>query len=195
MHNLDLRDFARYSQKIPSNILNETLAKKKTSTLKILMAHALDATMVFYASIFMLMILGQYTSTFLVSSRIIKLSQVSGQHTFTLMFPVLLFTYFVVCNFYNHGQSYGMHSLKLRLRMKEQSFTQSFQKAAWSFLLCLSAGTLIGRFRKENQVENHDWLYQELLLPKEYQAMNLLECVEAMSVPAQEEEEIFTIAA
>jgi hypothetical protein len=171
MQELDLLDFTNTYQKIPKNYLGpEPL--KKTSRLKIMLAHLVDFYMVFTIfnifNVFINFNLNRYiiTDSMEFSSAIILKVSIAA--------PLILLSYYFFSFFFNHGQTLGMKSFKLRMVIPEQSINDSFITAYKTVLSVLTFG-LAKKFIGENVIKHEDYLYAEFMIHRDLAPINLLD--------------------
>jgi len=176
---IDLTLFAEHSQKLPSTYL-ETKTKKVTSSWSILASHTIDFAAAYFITTMLTALLTQSMLMIMTVNGVEKaFSWTKAMGFSSKIFPLVLFSYFFFSYFFNHGQTVGMRYLKKRVHLTSQSFRESFHWAIRSFLLCLTGGvSFLFSSNKWEQLEAHDYLYENLLAYKEYSPINLLTEVE-----------------
>lgn len=188
MKHVDLLPFAEFSEKIPSSGLGPQKLKEPSSW-QVLGAHFVDFIMSFFVSAFMCFMFN-HTIKILLVTKGLKLAYsealilgMSGP-----ILPLTMLSYLFFSYFFNHGQTYGMYTFKIRASMKSQSFREAFTWAVHSLLLCFSCG--LSYFFKPsiwNGINTHDHLYQELVSYKEDSSLNLQDLLkDSESEEAQE---------
>jgi len=189
MQELDLLDFTNTSHKIPKYYLgHEPLIK--TSRYKVMLAHCLDFYMVFTIfnifNVFINLNLNRYiiTDSMEFSSAIILKVSIAA--------PLILLSYYFFSFFFNHGQTLGMKSFKLRTVMPEQSVNDSFITAYKTVLSVLTCG-LAKKFIGENVIKHEDYLYAEFMIHRDLAPINLLD--EINKIKIDDKIEFYQIAA
>lgn len=183
MRPIDLTEFALKEQKLPKKFLSTVSQDTPTSTWKILSAHFLDFLAVSVFTSFSA-VMFNHSVKLLLTSKSLK-SAFHEEATISLastMLPLMLFSYYFICYFMNHGQTWGMHGFKLRVKMKSQNYQDAFYWAAHSFFLCITGGLFYLAKKEEWQnIKGHDYLYQSMLDHKEHYAVNLFERIEEVT--------------
>lgn len=176
MHQVQLLDFAQHSQKIPSFSLEKNDQRPKVSSWRILFAHFVDFGFTFFAATLMATLFNEYFKTVLVTAGL--KAAFSSQHALSLtvtILPIFVFTNFFFSYFLNHGQTYGMHLMKLRVQMKPMSYQDSFKWALQSLSLCFTCGLTGVLFQDSwGAFRNHDYLYEELMAFKTNNEIDLI---------------------
>jgi hypothetical protein len=180
---IDLVTFAEYSEKLPTSFLGP---KKKTnpfSTLQVLTGHFIDFSFAFGTIAFMALVFNESMRPILMTKALKAAYQ--NETIFSLsasLFPAMVFCYFFLSYFMNHGQTYGMYVMKRRMVMKENSFQDALRSAAHSFILCFTCG-LSFYFQNNvwNKVSQHDYLYEELLVDRDLAPIDLLSEIDKIS--------------
>lgn len=190
---IDLKEFALKEQKLPKKLLTLTGARKTTSTWKILASHFLDFMAASFLASFMAVMFNQSIKMLLTTK---GLQHAFNEHaTIALvssMLPMIIFSYFFFSYYLNHGQTWGMHVFKKRMKMKSMNFKDSFYWAAHSLFLCLTGGLFYLAKREQWQkLQRHDYLYHDLLLYKENYQIDLLKRIDEQVIVEEE----FAIAA
>ncbi len=177
---IDLTLFAEHSQKLPSSYL-EPKIKKETSSWNILTIHLVDFTIAYFITNIITLFLTESASMIMTISGVEKAfpyNQVMGFSSKLL--PLVTFSYFFFLYFMNNGQTVGMRAFKKRVNLPQLSFRESFRWALRSFLLCATGGlSFLFSGRKWDKLETHDYLYENLLAPKDDSPVNLLAEVES----------------
>ena len=186
---IDLKEFALKEQKLPKKFLAPTSQDTPVSTWKILSAHFMDFLAVSIFTSFSAVMFNTTVKIFLVSK--------SLKHAFheqeilslaSTLLPFMLFSYYFSCYFMNHGQTWGMHFFKNRLKMKAQNFRDSFYWAAHSLFLCITGGLFYLAKKEEWQnIKGHDYLYQDLLAHKDHVSIDLLKRIDEFEVEVAQE--------
>lgn len=186
---IDLTLFAEHSQKLPSEYL-EPKAKKETSSWAILAVHLIDFFVAYSITTMMTMLLSQSMGMIMAMSGLEKAFSFTKAMEFSSkLLPLVVFSYFFFSYFFNQGQTVGMRYLKKRVNLPSQSFRQSFIWAFRSFLLCVTGGlSFLFSGTKWNMLESHDYLYEDLLSPKDFSAINLVAIVEELEHQEVEQE-------
>ena len=176
---IDLILFAEHSQKLPSSYL-EPKIKKETSSWNILAIHMMDFTVAYFITNIITLFLTESVSMIMIVSGIEKAfpyNQVMGFSSKLL--PLVTFSYFFFLYFMNNGQTVGMRTFKKRVNLPQQSFRESFKWALRSFLLCATGGiSFLFSWNKWGELEAHDYLYENLMGPKNFSPINLLAEIE-----------------
>lgn len=163
MKPIDLLTFAEYSEKIPETSLTPQ-SKKEVSSWRILGSHFLDFGCSFMASTLMSVMFNHFMKLILTTKGLKLLySEPLIVGLAGPILPLTMMTYFFCCYFFNDGQTYGMHTFKVRVDVKPQSFTQAFAWSIYSTVLCFSCG--LSYFFKPSiwkHVKTHDHLYESL---------------------------------
>ena len=194
MKSIDLTQFATYSQKLPGAFLRPA-ETKKVPTRKLLSAHFADFMLCVAATSFMAQVYNLSIKGLLVTQSL--RGAFAGAETARLamsLLPLTVCSYFFLSYFMNDGQTWGMHLFKTRLEMTSRSFKEAFVWSIKSMLLCFTGG-LYFAFGKSQWEKNqaHDYLYQNLLVHRDIQPVNLLQKIEEFH--SEEELEVFDQAA
>lgn len=192
---IDLCIFADYAQKIPSSLLALKTVKPKSSTGRVLLSHSIDVGLVMGMTVLAGSFASLSVGSFMVTRGLEKAyTEVGTMKLIFSFFPLILYSYFFFWNYMNEGQTPGMLILKRRLKLEKRCLNKSLQSAAWSFLLCMSAGLiLIALKRIKSLFYDHDHLYQELISYKEHSVINLLD--QTLTFETSVEEELWQKAA
>lgn len=181
MQNIDLKNFAFNSQKIPSSLLLSEATERKISTKKILATHFFDFMMCTMATSTLASVYNISIKSLLVTKGL-RLAFADQDTNFLamLLLPASVFSYYFLCYFLNHGQTWGMHLFKSRINLESKNFMQTFNWAFESFLLCFTGGLSFFTDRaKWFNFQVHDHLYHNLMAPKDEYAINLLSNVKS----------------
>lgn len=180
MKSIDLVLFADHSQKLPSALLEPRDLQGHISPIaKILMAHFID----FFMALAITTTISQsFNLSFklLLSSKLLK-SAMTSEHSasFTvLIFPLVLLCYFALSYFMNHGQTWGMFLVKSRISLRDRSFKDTVLWGCYSFSICFSGGISILLLKNMNikaSFQGHDYLYQDLMTPKFFNDLCLVD--------------------
>jgi len=184
---VDLVLFAEHSVKVPEEFLTSKTPESKKWP--VFAAHLIDFGAVFMGSV-LLAAVYNHGMSFMMVTKGLK-AAFTPDVIFTLSttsLPFFLFSYFFFSFFMNHGQTWGMMTMKKRIHMKEQSFGEAFKWALWSTLLCFTSG-LSYFVRKDlmTHFKAHDWLYHDFVAVKEASAIDLFECIDNVQEENQPE--------
>lgn len=179
---IDLKDYAHFSKKVPTQLLD---GSKKPSpevlTRKILLSHLIDSYIiaVTYVLVSNLSNFGLYN--YLISNRLDEAFEKSQTLLFHIgLVAALFWGYFFCSYFFNHGQTFGMFKTKMRVRIKHKSFRAAFAWSFYSFCVITSGGILASRGKQwlkedgHGALEIHDHLYRDLIETKEWAPVNLV---------------------
>ena len=191
MNQIDLLDFTNSKHKIPHSYLGFA-PKKEISRTKIVMAHVLDFYMAFMIFNMINILINMNLDHLLIAKSISFSSAIILKAT--MVAPIVIMSYFFFCMFFNHGQTMGMKTFKLRIVMPELSIKDSFHNSFKSILNTISFG-LSKRFIGTNIIKEEDYLYSEFMVHKDIAAINLLDEVEKSEIQERQESESFQIAA
>lgn len=180
MSPINLVLFAEHSRKLPQKFTFPMANTKSDTAWKLLFSHILDFWAVAGTAAIMSHLFNHSMKLIMASN--ILTDAYSEQSIISLSFimiPFIAFNYFFFSYFLNHGQTWGMHLMKKRIRMPHLSFKESAKWASHSFILCHSLGASI-YFKKSHwqSYKEHDHLYHELMSYKEFKVIDLLEEVE-----------------
>lgn len=180
MSPIDLKDFALKEQKLPKKFLSSVSRDTPISTWKILGAHFLDFLAISFFTSFSAVVFNQSVKLLMMTKSLKHAFNEQGTISLaSSMLPFMIFSYYFLSYFMNHGQTWGMHVFKKRMKMKSQDYRDAFYWAAHSFFLCITGGLFYLAKKDEWQnIKGHDYLYQDMLDHKEYYAINLLERIE-----------------
>lgn len=195
MNPIDLVDYT-HSKKIPTTFLKHAPASKtEIKSWKILAAHFIDFMMVMGATFMISGFLKLSFQNFMFGQHLFRAYQTIPFQTLSMsMMPLMLMSYFFFSYFFNHGQSFGMNTMKVRVEMNEQSFRSSFVWAIFSSSIIISWGLsyLWGhKFMQKNKwgnVKTHDHLYEGLMVERNLSPVNLVEMT-LVPLPIDEEKE------
>ncbi len=158
------------ASKIPSDLLGH--GPKSVSQNQVLLAHTLDLGMICFLTLMTTTFLDFGFTKFLMTSRLTDAwEKVNGNPALLTILGTITLSYFFGSLFFNQGQSWGMHVLKIRYPLKTHDVTGAFQKTLSSMKLFLSGGLLVRALKDE--FRPHDHLYTELLGFREQKAPNL----------------------
>lgn len=190
---IDLKEFALKEQKLPKKFLASNGPRKPTSTWKILAPHFLDFMAASFLTSFMAVMFNQSIKMLMMTKGLQH--AFNEQATISLassLLPMIIFSYFFFSYYLNHGQTWGMHVFKKRMKMKSMSIKDSFYWASHSLFLCLTGGLFYLAKREQWQnLQGHDYLYHDLLLHKENYQIDLLKRIDEQETVEEE----FAIAA
>jgi uncharacterized RDD family membrane protein YckC len=183
---IDLLDFTNSKKKIPKELLNQAPEMAKDVPIwKILAAYYYDFAT---AAALVMMISMTFELYFLTHMITRSLEKSFNQIDFvglSLSFAPLLFTsYFFFSNFFNQGQTLGMHQFKIRIQMEEMNFKSSLLWAIFSTFTILTCGLIFPlayNWMTKNgwgKIESHDHLYIDLLKPRTLHAIDLVKTIE-----------------
>jgi hypothetical protein len=162
MHIIDLRDYANYSAKIPSSLLNRAPVRRDQDLWKIILAQWIDLLTVSLVTSFVLIAFSEWSETYLTSEKLFKASH-KGPLYKSSLFASLMWMYFSSSLFFNHGQTLGLFAVKKRLSIKDKSFRASLRWGFISLLSALSGGVFSKWLRLSEVVVSHDYLYGHLM--------------------------------
>jgi hypothetical protein len=181
MSSIDLLDYTNTKKKIPQDLLLEKKDDHPLNFTKIIGAYFLDAMMIFQTTIIMSFIFQLSFKTLMVSESLVDAFDSIPFISLTWStIPLIAFSYYFFSFFFNHGQTWGMHSVKSRIDMKELELKDSFLWAAKLSLITLSGTFLIFAFYPQlrtwskKHFKSHDHLYSHLIKHKDYPPINLL---------------------
>lgn len=203
MNPVDLIDYTNTKEKIPSIILSPRSQNQKEVThWKILATHLLDSMMIFQTTIMISVILKLSLSTYMVSSSLNKAFERINFSTLTMqMIPLIFVSYYFFSYFFNHGQSWGMNTLKTRIKMEELDFRSSLAWTTFSCTFMITGG--LSLFFAYNWMQKkgwgkymtHDHLYGSLLQDRVLSPMNLVEHIHTRAEIIEVENESYAKAA
>lgn len=180
MHQVQLLDYAQHSQKIPTGTLRTSDKPKKIESWKVLSAHFVDFAVTFITLTMIATLFNEYFKTMLVTAHL--KSAFSSKHAFNLsttLLPVFVFANFFFSYFFNHGQTFGMNLVKIRVKMKHGSFRDALKWGLVSMSLCFTCGMSALFFEKVwNEFRSHDYLYEDLMSFKEDQNLQIIDRLE-----------------
>jgi hypothetical protein len=203
MNPVDLIDYTNTKHKIPSFILDPHSKNQKDISLwKIFATHLLDSMMIFQTTIMISVILKLSLSTYMVSGSLSKAFDRINFSTLTMqMVPLICVSYYFFSYFFNHGQTWGMNTLKNRIKMEELNFTSSLAWTLFSFGVVMTGGlSLVFSYNWMQEKEwgkfmAHDHLYGSLIQDRELSPVNLVEHIQTNALQAEIERETFSKAA
>ena len=170
MSSIDLLVFTNTSKKIPKNLLSEKSYSRQINLMHILMTHFLDLMMIYQATLMTSVIYQLSFKSLMVSAQLIQaFSGISYLPLTLAMTPMITFSYYFFSFFFNHGQTWGMHSVKSRINMREQSFRDAFFWAAKLTTMTLTGSfifmVIYPQFKKwaQKHYMPHDHLYGSLM--------------------------------
>jgi hypothetical protein len=182
MSSIDLLDYTNNKKKIPQELLIEKKYDHHLNFTKIMSAYFLDAMMIFQTTLIMSFIFQISFKTMMVSESLNDAFDSIPYLSLTWStLPLVAFSYYFFSFFFNHGQTWGMHSTKSRIDMKELAMKESFSWATKLSLMTLSGSFLIFAFYPQLQswskkhFKAHDHLYGLLMNHRDYSPVNLLE--------------------
>jgi hypothetical protein len=179
---IDLLDFT-HSKKIPAKMLKHKETEKvKISHFQVLTALMLDFMVVMGINGMISGLLKLYFSNFMISNSLhLALDNLSFYELSVSFLPFMFMSYFFFTNFFNHGQSWGMHVMKCRINIPEQNFKSSFLWAIFSSSSIMTFGLSVfwarEYFEKKGwgTFEGHDHLYVGLIQDKQLAPVNIVE--------------------
>jgi hypothetical protein len=197
---IDLLDFTQSKKKIPSRILKHQAPEKVTvSNRRALIALMLDFGLILGTTTVLSTLFKFYFSSFMISQSLqTAMYKLSFYHFSVSFLPLMFMSYFFFSNFFNHGQSWGMHVMKTRINIPEQHFKSSLLWAMFSSATVMTFGLSFfwARDYFEQQgwgtFEGHDHLYIGLIQERNLAPVNLVKHTQEQN---PSEEEIFVEAA
>lgn len=152
-------------------------SESKVSALTLLSAHLLDFVMVYALTALITAFYRNIFKSMMMTSGLEKaFSKNTHYPEFLITFSVVMFSYFFFSHFFNHGQTFGMHKLKVRFVLRQHSFSQSFYATLSCLSLYLTGGLALKGVQKA--FASHDHLYADLLQPREMSPMHLVNVIE-----------------
>lgn len=193
---IDLIDYTRSSKKIPAVILKQApVATTPPSAWKILAGYFFDFVTVMTASTVITTIF-EFSFNRLMVTR--SLGQAFDKIPFetlsSTMLPLTFVSYFFFSYFFNHGQTFGMNTMKTRIEMPEMSFRASLLWGMFSASVFMTAGlsfVLAYKWMQKKgwgEVKGHDHLYQNLMTERNLSPVNLVELSSKQSIAPVETE-------
>lgn len=144
---------------------------------KILLAHIMDLFAVCMTTVLINALLDTQFGQFVMTKNLqLAWKKTSSDPTTLITLSVVFAGYFFFSFFFNQGQTWGMHQMKIRYPMKGHDFRASFQRMLSSTALYFSMGLLIGSIQKFFSRQDH--LYHSLIQPRELPARSLVEAIE-----------------
>lgn len=187
MSPIDLKKFALYSQKIPS----EFLAPKKPRKFKDLAVKAWTIDMVLIA------IITKYVSAFSTMSLKSLFVTNNLHHAWTKSshVPTMFFflgttavSYFFFSYFFNEGQTFGMKTMKCRISMKLHDMRDAFTWSLFSIATFISLGFFYNQklkwviSRSSAEIVSKDHLYENFVMIKDQKAFSLIDKIESQTI-------------
>ena len=181
MSSVDLLTFTNTKKKIPKNMLAEKTYPTRVKLTHIVMTHFLDLIMVYQATLITSFIYQISLKTLMVSDQLIEAYSGISFLTLTLATtPIITFSYYFFSFFFNHGQTWGMHSVKSRIKMQEHSFRDSFYWATKLTVMSLTGSFILmviyPKFKNwaQKHFMPHDHLYGSLMTQTAASPIHLL---------------------
>ncbi len=173
MNPINLVTFAEHSEKLPPTLLAPP--KEKPQTWKLLLGHSMDFFMAITMVSVMVAMFNLSVSTLMVTQGLQGIFNFSTLESFSgAVIPFVVFNYFFMSYFLNHGQSWGLMLMGKRLPMPSKSFRRAIRWATHSSLLCLSGGLTFLLFKKIwSELQDSDYLYQDLMRVEEKEQIDL----------------------
>ncbi len=192
---IELIDFVK-GKKIPSQLLEQRSYKPKSiSAFRILMAYALDTFMIATSTFAIASIFKLSLATFIISDQLLDHFHDIDFNTMAFqLFPLMSLSYFFFSFFFNQGQTWGMHHLKVRLKMEHFNFQSSLSWAMYSCLVIMSIGLAyplaysMMKKKTQNTFEGHDHLYLSLMAERQLSPINLISKTEEKEIFATQRE-------
>lgn len=200
---IDLIDFTHSKKKIPSYFLKHRSPEKAViSDRRAMAALMLDFAAILGTTVMLSTIFKLYFGSFMISDHLqTAMSKMSFYELSVSSLPLMFMSYFFFSNFFNHGQSWGMHVMKTRIQMPEQNFRTSILWAIFASSTIMTFGLSFFWAREyfENKgwgtFEGHDHLYIGLIQEKEFSPINLVEHSQNQNQKVEEEPQYFIKAA
>ncbi len=194
MNPINLVTFAEHSQKLPATLLAPP--KARPQTWKILLGHSMDFMMAVTLVSVMVAMFNVSVSTLMVTQGLHGIFKFSTLESFSgAVIPFVVFNYFFVSYFLNHGQSWGLLLMRKRLPMPSKSFRSAVRWATHSSLLCFSGGFTFLLFQDVwNEIQDNDYLYQDLLRVEEKEQVDLQKLLNDREINFVESAEFKTAA-
>lgn len=180
---IDLIDFTDSKKKIPTYFLKHRSPQRAViSDRKAIAALMLDFTAILGTTVMLSTLFKLYFGSYMISGHLQSaMSKLSFYEISVSSLPLMFMSYFFFSNFFNHGQSWGMHVMKTRIQMPEQNFSTSFLWAIFASSTIMTFG--LSFFWARNffeskgwgTFEGHDHLYVDLIREKEFSPINLVE--------------------
>jgi hypothetical protein len=179
MHDIDLKDFSLHERKIPAELLMEKQATP-VSGVKVFTAYSLDLVFVNSLALYLTLILDHFITAYIPTIVINQFqSTASLDQFYGGILPLVGFSYFFFCYFFNQGQSFGKYFLKLRIHMPIMSFRSSFRWAVASMSVFMTLGLSLPLMKfimkGMGSFEVHDHLYNEFMRHKDSTHRSLTE--------------------
>lgn len=181
MTEIDLIDYTNSKRKIPNSYLG-LHPKKKVTRSKVIMANLLDFYLVL-TTFNIINVLINFNLDRLVIAKSIEFSSAIILKA-SIGLPIIFFSYFFFSYFFNHGQTFGMKTYKLRTVMPEQSMKDSFINSFRNIFMMMTLG-LANKIIGSNIVKEEDYLYSEFMVHKDIAPINLLDEIENTKVPEE----------
>lgn len=180
---IDLLDYTDSSSNIPQQVLKHSVPKHaEVTTWKILVAHFIDFTsvlmMTFMGAKFLELSLNGYMAGSMLQR---SFGQVPFAALVNSSLPLMFMSYFFFSYFFNHGQTYGMYKMNLRIDMPELNFRSAFLWSMFSSALVMTGGlTLLfsRQWAKEKgwgTFKGHDHLWVDLMQERVLSPLSLVE--------------------
>jgi hypothetical protein len=173
----NLHDYAKKSQKIPSQILEN---KKNPMVFKmwaLMAAHFFDFIAIFYTTMMMSATYKFAANQVMVTGSMKSvLSDVNISSLGMSLLPLVALSYYFFCYFFNEGQSVGMRLMRTRLPKTNLNIQPSLIWAVRSTTIIFSMGITAFFLKKQfaNSLQVHDHLYHAMIVEKDWAAPNLL---------------------
>jgi hypothetical protein len=150
---------------------------KEISPKEIMGAHFLDFWMVLGATLLMKFTMETMLAQYMISASMkSSFSHFDSALVTSCLFPMLLTSYFYFSFFFNHGQTYGMNRMKIRIEMRENDFLDSYRWSIYSMKVAMTFG-IFTFYAKKQPYKNHDYLYENMMVEKDWVAPNLAEAI------------------
>ena len=198
---IDLIDFTDSKKKIPTHILKHRSPEKAViSDRRAMAALMLDFAAVLATTVMLSSVFKLYFGSYMISTQLQSaMSHLSFYELSVSSLPLMFMSYFFFSSFFYHGQSWGMHVMKIRIQMPEQNFKTSFLWAIFSSSTVMTFG--LSFFWARDYFESkgwgtfecHDHLYIGLIQEKEFSPINLVE--QSQEPQHTEETQEYTIKA
>jgi hypothetical protein len=200
---IDLVDYAHRSKKIPAaHLKHKILTHQPVALWKIISAHTLDGVVAVMTCVMISGIFTLYLKSFMISSSLLNtFDSIPFYGLIAASTPLMFVGYHFFSYFFNQGQTWGMHYLKIRITIPEQSFRSSFVWALFSFSTMLTAGLtfkpglewLFQNGHGQHAAQDHLWI--DLIQERALQPMNLVDATFTKVQEDKIEQEEFAQAA
>ena len=173
-------------------ILEQKLSPSETQSpigwKQIIAAHFIDFWMVLGASAWMKFMMTMFFSSYMISPTMRRsFAELDSVMVTACVFPIILTSYFYFSFFFNQGQTFGMNRMKIRMAMREHDFIDSYKWSVYSMKVAMTFG-IFTFFAKHQPYKAHDYLYENMMVEKDWAAPSLVQAIETYEQSSFEED-------